>query len=207
MVELALVRYIVLIAYLAFYLLIHIPLDFYMLIRKGRASYPRASFNSLYEGFSVVIPTMIFWLFLLVAPIVYFVSDIQILTLTFVNDSIQLTCFIIGLIFMIPGLFIGCLGRISRGIYLSKDEPELATKLGHAIVRHPSYFLYITGFIGLSLVAFSPYLLILLFGIPGYLITIKYEEEGLLEFFDEEYIEYCENVGKIIPKIRKKNLD
>ena len=102
------------------------------------------------------------------------------------------------------GSIVGCLGRISRGVYLSKDEPELATKWGHAIVRHPSYFLYITGFVGLPLVTFSPYLLILLFGIPGYLITIKYEEEGLLEFFDEKFIEYRENVGKIIPKIRKR---
>ncbi|MHA1691501.1 MAG: hypothetical protein ACTSU7_07665 [Candidatus Heimdallarchaeaceae archaeon] len=47
MVELALVRYVFLISYLGFYLLIHIPLDFYILIRKGKASYPRASFNSL----------------------------------------------------------------------------------------------------------------------------------------------------------------
>lgn len=203
MVELALVRYIFLISYLSFYLLIHIPLDFYMLIRKGKASYPRASFHSLYEGLSIVIPTMIFWIFLLVAPIVYFVSDISILTLTSVDETIQLPVFIIGSIFMFLGLIIGCLGRIDRGIYLSKDEHELATKLGHAIVRHPSYFLYITGFISLPLVAFSPYLFILLFGIPGYLTTIKYEEEGLLEFFDEEYIEYCENVGKIIPKIKK----
>ncbi|MHA1345291.1 MAG: methyltransferase family protein [Candidatus Heimdallarchaeaceae archaeon] len=105
---------------------------------------------------------------------------------------------------MFLGLIVGCLGRIDRGVYLSKDEPVLATKLGHAIVRHPSYFLYITGFIGLPLASFSPYLLLLLFGIPGYLITIKYEEEGLLEFFGEEYIEYCENVGKIIPKIRRR---
>ncbi len=204
MVELALVRYIVLISYLAFYLLVHIPLDLYMLIHKGKASYPRSSFNSLYEGILVVIPTSIFWIFLLVAPIVYFVSDSPILTLTFVNDTIQLPIFIIGSIFMFLGLIVGCLGRISRGVYLSNDEPELATKFGHAIVRHPSYFLYITGFIGLPLVAFSPYLFILLFGILGYLTTIKYEEEGLLEFFDEEYIEYCENVGKIFPKIRKR---
>jgi len=204
MIELALVRYIFLISYLSLYLLIHIPLDFYMLIRKGKASYPRPSFNSPFEGISIIIPTLIFWLFLLVSPIVYFVSDIQLLTLTIVNDKIQLPSLIIGSILMFLGLIIGCLGRISRGVYLSKDKPELATKLGHAFVRHPSYFLYITGFIGLPLVTFSPYLLILLLGIPGYLITIKYEEEGLLEFFNEEYIEYCENVGKIIPKIRKR---
>jgi protein-S-isoprenylcysteine O-methyltransferase Ste14 len=204
MVELATLRYIFLISYLSFYLLIHVPLDFFMLIRKGKAIYPRASFSSLFEGISIVIPTLIFWLFLLVTPIVYFVSDISILTLTSVDETIQLPAFIIGSIFMFLGLIIGCLGRINRGVYLSKDEPKLATKLGHAFVRHPSYFLYITGFIGLPLVVFSPYLLILLFGIPGYLITIKYEEEGLLEFFEEEYIEYCENVGKIIPKIRKR---
>ncbi|MHA1201934.1 MAG: methyltransferase family protein [Candidatus Heimdallarchaeaceae archaeon] len=204
MVELSSLRYIFLISYLSFYLLIHIPLDFYMVIRKGKASYPRASFNFLYEGLSVVIPTSIFWVFLLVAPIVYFVSDISILTLTNVDETIQLPVFITGTIFMFLGLIVGCLGRISRGIYLSKAEPELATKLGHAIVRHPSYFLYVTGFIGLPLVAFSPYLFILLFGIHGYLITIKYEEEGLLELFDEEYIEYCENVGKIMPKIWKR---
>ena len=101
------------------------------------------------------------------------------------------------------GLIVGCLGRIGRGAYLAKEDAKLATNWGHAIVRHPSYFLYITGFIGLPFAAFSPYLFILLFGIPGYIATARNEEKVLIEKFGAEYEKYMKKVGRFHVKIRR----
>ena len=122
-----------------------------------------------------------------------------------IPPSIQFPLVISGIIITSIGLIVGCLGRIGRGAYLRKDEATLATNWGHAIVRHPEYFMYITGFIGLPLVALSPYLLILLIGIPGYVITAKNEEEVLIEAFGEGYLDYIKKVGRFFPKLRKKD--
>jgi len=64
------------------------------------------------------------------------------------------------------------------------------------ILRHPSYSHYITGFIGIPLITFNPILLLLLFGIYGYLSVTTTEEEALIAHFGQEYIEYMEKVGR-----------
>ena len=204
MANVSLLRQIILLIYFVIYIATHIPLDIYMLKNRGIAKYPRPSFNSIIEGILVVVPTILFWIYLIVSPIVYFISSNSFLTLELSDETVQLTFLIIGSIFLMIGLLVGCLGRISRGFYLSRDEPELSTKLGHAIVRHPEYFMYITSFIGLPFLVSSPYLLVLLLGIVGYVITIKYEEEQLLETFGDEYKEYSQKVGKIVPRIVKR---
>jgi protein-S-isoprenylcysteine O-methyltransferase Ste14 len=63
--------------------------------------------------------------------------------------------------------------------------------------------MYIVCFIGLPLVTLSPYLLVLLLGIPGYVITTRNEEEVLLEEFGEEYKEYMIKVGRFVPRKKK----
>lgn len=110
----------------------------------------------------------------------------------------------IGLVLLSVGLLIECLGRIGRGAYLARNESKLATNWGHSIVRHPSYFMYITGFIGLPLASLSPYLLILLIGIPGYILTTIHEEKVLKEAFGEKFTKYKKKVGMLFPKIKYK---
>ncbi|MHA2255313.1 MAG: methyltransferase family protein, partial [Candidatus Heimdallarchaeaceae archaeon] len=78
-----------------------------------------------------------------------------------------------------------------------------ATRWGYDLVRHPEYTMYIVCFIGLPLVTLSPYLLVLLLGIPGYVITTRNEEEVLLEEFGEEYKEYMIKVGRFVPRKKK----
>lgn len=191
-----------LIAFFCFYFLTHIPLDIYMLIRKGKASYPSTSFSSFLEGASVFIPTVIFWMYIIIAPILYLTKGILFLTV-YLPSNVQLVLIIFGIILMTIGVVIASLGRIGRGAYLTKDTPKLATNWGHAIVRHPEYFMYIVGFVGLPLVALSPYLLFLLLGIPGYIISAKIEEEALIEEFGNEYKNYIKKVGRFFLKIRK----
>ncbi|NPD87474.1 MAG: hypothetical protein HGN29_02040 [Asgard group archaeon] len=61
-------------------------------------------------------------------------------------------------------------------------------------------------FIGLPLVTHSPYLLVLLLGIPGYVITTKNEEEILLEEFGDEYREYMKKEGKIFSEKKEEKI-
>ncbi|MHA1198414.1 MAG: methyltransferase family protein [Candidatus Heimdallarchaeaceae archaeon] len=191
-------------AYLIIYILFHIPFDIVMLIKKGSASYPTPNFNSLIEGFSVVISSFIFWFYMILSPIIVLSSRRNIFVLESIPERIAFPLVIVGIVFMSIGLIVGCLGRIGRGIYLAKDEASLSTNWGHAIVRHPSYFLYIMGFIGIPFVALSPYLFILYLGIPGYLLTTNFEEKSLIEVFGDEYKKYQKKVGKLFIKIKRE---
>ncbi|MFW9853203.1 MAG: methyltransferase family protein, partial [Candidatus Thorarchaeota archaeon] len=178
-------------------------LDIYMLIKKGKASYPSTSFSSFLEGASVFFSTVFFWMYVIIAPILYLTKGILFLTIYF-PTVVQFILVIIGIFLMTIGIIIASLGRIGRGAYLTKDKPKLATGWGHAIVRHPEYFMYILSFFGLPLVSLSPYLLVLLLGIPGYIIAAKIEEQTLIEEFGEEYKNYMKNVGRFFLKIKKK---
>lgn len=190
--------------YLAVFIITHIPFDIAMLAKRGKASYPRPSFKTFFETFAVIVPTLIFWLFLLINPIIFFNSGKDYASLEINSSTWEWIIRVIGLVLLSVGLLIGCLGRIGRGAYLSRNEPKLATNWGHTIVRHPSYFMYITGFIGLPLASLSPYLLILLIGIPGYILTTIHEEKVLKEAFGEKFTKYKKKVGMLFPKIKYK---
>lgn len=190
--------------YLAVFMITHIPFDIVMLVKRGKASYPRPSFETFFESFAVIVPTLIFWLFLFINPIIFFNSGKDYASLVIGSSTCEWIIRVIGLVLLSVGLLIGCLGRIGRGAYLTRNESKLTTNWGHAIVRHPSYFMYIAGFIGLPLASLSPYLLILLIGIPGYILTTIHEEEVLKEAFGEKFTKYEEKVGMLFPKIRCK---
>jgi protein-S-isoprenylcysteine O-methyltransferase Ste14 len=191
-------------AYLSLYVLTHFPFDIYMLLRRDKASYPIQRFESTLEGLSVVLASFLFWFYLVFSPTVVLSSGNNIFVLENVSDEIRMPFIISGVVIMSLGLIVGCLGRIGRGAYLAKQEAKLSTNWGHAIVRHPSYFLYITGFIGLPFAAFSPYLFVLLLGIPGYIVIAKNEEEALIKEFGTEYEDYMKKVGRFFIKIRRK---
>ena len=191
-------------AYLSLYIITHFPFDLYMLIKKRGASYPTPSFNSTLESLSVVLTTFVFWFYLVFSPTVVLSSGKNIFVLESISNTFKFPFILTGIIIMSIGLLVGCLGRIGRGAYLAREEAKLSTNWGHAIVRHPSYFLYITGFIGLPFAAFSPYLFVLLLGIPGYIITAKNEDKVLIEKFGKEYEEYMGRVGRLFIKIRKR---
>jgi protein-S-isoprenylcysteine O-methyltransferase Ste14 len=175
-----------------------------MLIKKGKASYPNSPFKSIFESISVFFPTVFFWAFITISPILYRVNGFLFLTV-YLPHELQVAFVLTGMCLMSYGVIVAALGRIGRGAYLSKAETKLATKWGHAIVRHPQYAMYIICFIGLPFVSLSPYLLILLIGIPGYIITTKNEEEVLLEEFGEEYRIYMQKVSRFFPFGKKDN--
>ena len=193
------------IAFLIIYIISHLPLDLYMLTKKKSSSSRLDSPDvSYFEGLSIIPSTVLFWFYLFIAPILYFSKSIHLYSFS-VSYNIQLSLNIIGIVLMSISLVIACLGRVARGLYMARDEIRLATSLGHAVVRHPEYFMYIICFSSLFLVSFSPYLLILLLGIPGYIsISIK-EEESLLQHFGDEYKQYMKRVGRFFPKFKSDN--
>ena len=191
-------------AYISLYILTHFPFDIYMLLKKDKASYPTPGFESILESLSVVLTTFLFWFYMVFSQTVVLSSGKNIFVLENLSDEIRLPFILTGIIIMVVGLIVGCLGRIGRGAYLARKKAKLSTNWGHAIVRHPSYFLYITGFIGLPFAAFSPYLFVLFLGIPGYIITAKNEDKVLIEKFGKEYEEYMGRVGRLFVKIRKR---
>jgi protein-S-isoprenylcysteine O-methyltransferase Ste14 len=192
--------------YLLLYLIVHLPFDVSMIIKRGGAKYPSPPFKNIIQGVCFVVPSILFWGYITITPLVsiFLQADLYSLPiLSFIPPIIKFISQLIGLIIASIGLFIDALGRIGRGTYLKNPEPVLATTWGHAIVRHPSYFHSITGFISLPLITFNPILLILIVGIYGYVSVIITEEDALIDYFGEDYIKYINKVGKIFPKIRK----
>jgi len=198
--------YAFLLGYLITYLLFHLPFDITMLIKKKDVKYPSPPFENFLQGFLVVVPSIILWFIITIAPILSLISQINLILFDYddiILPIVPLLIRFVGALILSIGLIVECLGRISRGTYLANEKPILSTTLGHAIVRHPSYFLYITGFIGLPLITLNPYLLLLLFGIKGYVSLTDSEEKALIEYFGTSYEIYMLKVGKLFPKIKK----
>ena len=194
--------------YLLIYLIVHLPFDILMILKRGGAKYPSPPFKNLLQGICFVIPSILFWDYITIVPLVsiFLHTDLYLLyILNFIPSIVKFIFQLIGLIIASIGLSIDALGRIGRGTYLKNPKPILSTTWGHAIMRHPSYFHYITGFISLPLITFNPILLAFLIGIYGYVSVINTEERALIEYFGEDYIKYMNKVGKIFPKIRKSN--
>jgi len=194
------------------YLLVHIPLDIITYnskeekFKKGAKEYPpwdKANFIKIVTVFS----SLFFWLFFLVWPLLHFLGwDNFMLFFNFEIPFVGIPFQIIGLILVSFGTIIAIIGRISRGTKaISWGVPKnLTVNRGFRFVRHPLYASYCYYFIGLPLAMFNYLLFPLMLGIIGYYFTAIYEERILVEEFGEEYIEYQEEVGMLIPLIGKK---
>jgi protein-S-isoprenylcysteine O-methyltransferase Ste14 len=194
------------ICYLSIYLLVHLPFDIGMIIKRGRANYPSPPFKNVLHAVLFIVPSILFWAYLLVMPVITSINQGDLYSfqpLKFVPLTIKLVIQIIGFLIMSLGLVIDSLGRIGRGFFLKYSKAKVSKSWGHAIVRHPSYLHYIVSFIALPLITFNPVLLFFEFGIYGYLKVTETEEKALIDYFGEEYLEYMSKVGKLFPKIRK----
>jgi hypothetical protein len=119
-----------------------------------------------------------------------------------VNNIIQDSLRLAGMIIMSTGVIIGAMGRWARGDYYAHNELKLQKRLGFAFVRHPNYFQYYCGFIGLPLVSLHLFTIILpALGLYSYYIIAREEENRLLLEFGLEYQNYQQRVGMFFPKI------
>ncbi len=199
-----------LITYLIIYILTHFPLDIIMYIKSNAIDYPNPPFRNSIETFLFVGSSISFWICVSIFPLLSLFFGMNLFTsqiLEFININLQIITQILGGIILTIGLLIGCLGRIGRGLYLSKEKPTLAKTWGHSIVRHPSYFHYISGFIGLPLFTFNPIYLLFILGIPAYINVSISEDNALENEFGEDFRIYKKKVGLLLPKLKKKELD
>ena len=196
--------------YLIVYILSHFPLDIIMYIKNNGIEYPNPPFRNSLETFLFVGSSISFWICVSIFPVLSFLFGMNLFTIQFfefIISDLKLVVQLIGCIILTIGLIIGCLGRIGRGLYLSKKTPTLAKSWGHSIIRHPSYFHYISGFIGLPLFTFNPFYLLFVLGIPAY-INVALTEDNVLESkFGEEFRVYKKKVGLLLPKFKKKELN
>jgi protein-S-isoprenylcysteine O-methyltransferase Ste14 len=114
-----------------------------------------------------------------------------------------------GICFNIVGLILliwvhRTLGQHWSMILKLGDDHRLVTSGPYSRIRHPMYTYFYIMVISTALV--SANLFVGIFGIAAwtllYFIRINDEEAMMLEEFGEEYNEYMEKTGRLIPKIR-----
>ena len=112
-----------------------------------------------------------------------------------------------GFILMIVGMGFNLVVRKELGknwVPLSKTTPnqELVTDGLYSRVRHPFYLSILILFTGVAVISWNWYGLIFLMAlVGGLIIRIKKEENNLIIKFGDEYQEYMEKTGMLIPKI------
>lgn len=192
-----------LLGYISIYILSHAPLDLIMLFRKKKVSYPGPPFEHVREAFFYLLASSIFLIYIYTTPFIALKTQTDVFTKIDLPTHLEFILRALGMLTMILGMLIAVFGRIGRGFYLCHPQPKLTTTWGHRIIRHPEYFMYITGFIGLPLLTQNFYLLFLLTGIYPYYRIASYEERQLLLLFGSLYRQYQDKVGMFFPKIRK----
>ena len=188
--------------YLLVYILTHTSLDIIMLLKNpGKAKYPYPKSKNMVAIIGFCISTILFWISIINIPIRSLAAKSDVYNDQIIPDGAQPIIRLIGMIIMGIGLVVGILGRWARGDYNTHDTTRLQTRLGFAIVRHPNYFQYMCGFIGIPLISLHLFTLIIpMIGIYGYYIIAKEEENRLLLEFGEEYQRYMDKVGMFFPK-------
>ena len=188
--------------YLLVYILTHWSRDIVMLLKHpGKAKYPYPKSDNIVAVIGFCISTILFWISIIVIPIRSLINKSDAYNSHILIEEVQPIIRLIGMIIMSIGLFIGILGRWARGDYTAHHKTQLQTRLGFAFVRHPNYFQYMCGFIGVPLISLHLFTLLLpMIGLYGYYIIAKEEEERLVLEFGSEYRKYQQNVGMLFPK-------
>ena len=88
-------------------------------------------------------------------------------------------------------------------------EGILVTSGVYSIVRNPIYSAFIIVFTGILIMANNIFLLILPIIFWGVLTSLlkQTEEKWLMEKFGGEYVEYCKDVNRVIPWLRKNKTE
>lgn len=122
------------------------------------------------------------------------------------NKIIVLILIILGICFMVYGFILWKRAVIDNKLvedYIEKDK--LCTEGVYGIVRNPCYTGVMFICTGIIIILHNIYLFILPFVFWGVMtILVRKEEKYLLEKYKKEYINYCKNVNRCIPWVRKK---
>ena len=182
------------------YIVIHYPLDLYMLITRDRTielkDYGIKESNAVNALLGV--SSLIMWLSWYAMVILQKMPESLRLAQP---DSMQ----IVGIIFITLAVFIAIWARILRGKHSASwglnETIPLVTSGPYSLIRHPTYTFYLLMFMGLPLLTGIWPLYVLIPGFYGYVKTVKSEEDLLIAHFGEEYEEYQKITKKFIPFI------
>ncbi|MCY3410283.1 MAG: isoprenylcysteine carboxylmethyltransferase family protein [Candidatus Heimdallarchaeota archaeon] len=184
---------------LLLYIVIHYPMDIFMILKRDRSKElidygvsQSALMNSLLGIFSIV-----FW-------IIWYAIVFGWYPTTFLyNQTVKLQ--MIGAIIFSLGVILAIWARIKRGRYAASwglnETIPLITTGPYRWIRHPTYTFYLLGFIGLPLLVSNYMFHLLLIGFIGYVKTVDQEEELLVKHFGDEYVHYQDGTKKFIPFI------
>ena len=135
-------------------------------------------------------------------------TPIPLFTLILYFSSVEYPFYIIGLSFM---LFGECI-RINAVRYAGGrtrttkvGAPSLTVKGPYSVSRNPLYLGNMIIYIGVVFLAGGPYLreliiVVFTFFSIQYALIISLEEKVLTKIFEDEYINYCLNVPRFLPK-------
>ena len=130
----------------------------------------------------------------------YYFNEYKKIKILFIIGFIMM---VIGQIFRIGGLYTGKKNFTHKISYEKKSEHKLVTTGFFSISRHPSYFGFFIWSIGIEIMCCNPictiaFTIILFHFFKDRILT---EEQLLIQFFGEEYLEYKNKVGILIPFI------
>ncbi len=151
----------------------------------------------------------IFWMGIWISPQVRFtVPILQHISflVPIVNFSIPLLHIVLGIVFLVPGAWLGIAGVKETTLKVAETHrtDKIITTGVYSLIRHPQYLGGLLSHIGISflLSAWFSLLVTPLMIILVYLISWKEEKELIIEF-DKEYEDYKKKVPMLIPRIKK----
>ena len=189
---------------LIIYLTISIPLDIvtYRVDKNSRVKGIKPEIKQNFFTTFSYISSLIIWLLFLAIPIENIIESNMLYNPLLANvPFFGIGLQIIGLCLIFCGTFVAMGGRISRGKRaFSWGVPIVLEKSGmYQYLRHPLYSSYFCYFVGFLFLLQHFFLIILLFGIPGYYNIAVYEEEILIQQFGQEYLDYQQRTKRFIP--------
>ena len=139
-----------------------------------------------------------------ITPILYAATN----WLDFANYSLPLWARWLGVVLTAGALFIFWRAHADLGLNWSptleiREKHELITRGIYAIIRHPMYASQWLLVIAQPLLLpnwIAGFLNLLVF-IPFYLLRVKAEEQMMVESFGEQYRDYMQRTGGVLPKV------